>query len=226
MGFFSSIVSTLSSVVSTAASIASSIGGAISSAVSTIAPVISKVPNQIGMVVNIISTLAQVLNVIRPNENIDSIGDRVIQASEQDPTMKPERFNTYEEYLNAIRTFELDPQKTKQNMENGTATVIGLATVGKATEERFDLRENSSAEMIQVIAKSPEFFNPDRMGNLVRNDANFGEISRYLDGKLSLGQTDALYDRLFAMEQKINPSANRDQFDNALYAAKNNQETA
>jgi len=226
MGLFSFICDTVSSVASTAVSVASSIGGAISSTIDKMLPYLEKIHPVLGQVSEIIRDVGKILGILNPGEEIEDIGDRVIQASEQDPTMKPERFDTYEEYLNAIRTFELDPQKTKQNQENQTATIIGLATVGKATEERFDLRDNSSVEMIRVIAKSREFFNADRMGNLVRNDANFGEIGRYLDGKLSLGQTDALYDRLFAMEQKINPSANRDQFDNALYAAKNTQETA
>ncbi len=220
MEFLKSIGSALSSTFEAVCRI----GGEIAKTVAKIAPVIepllARVHPVVAIVVKVISVVGHILNVLKPDETVEDIGDRAMQAADQDDNMRPECFTDYEEYLDAIRSVDLDPVTTEKNKKDNSATIAGLATVGKGLEERYNLSVGSAGDLLKATLADPEFFNAERLANLVENGSDFGEIVNYLEGKSSISQTETLYEKLYQQEQKINPSANREAFDESVYDAK------
>ncbi len=220
MGLLNSIGSALSSAFETV----SRIGGEIAKTVAKIAPVIepllARVHPVLAIAVRVIAVVGHILNVLKPDETVEDIGDRALQAAEQDDDMRPECFTDYEEYLDAIRSVDLDPVKTEQNKKDNSATIAGLATVGKGLEEKYNLNVGGAGDLLKATLADPDFFNSERLANLIENGSDFGEIVNYLEGKSSISQTETLYEKLYQQEQKINPSANREAFDESVYEAK------
>ncbi|MCY0965176.1 hypothetical protein [Parathalassolituus penaei] len=222
MGFLSSIVDGVSNVVSSICRV----GGAIASTVAQIAPVlkplIATMHPVVRAVVAVLTVVGQALNILKPDEKVEELGDRALQAAEQDETLVPENFSDYNEYLKEIRSIELDPEKTEKNLKDGSAVLTGLATVATAIEKGNNLREGSAVDLLKVVIADPDFFNSYRLKSLITENADFGSILKYIDGKLGNAETDALYDKLFSIEKNTNPAAERGQFEGALYDVKAN----
>lgn len=59
--------------------------------------------------------LAKALGIIKPEEKVEEVGDKAIQA--EDEGIKPENYNSFEEYKRALDNFEIDPEKSKKISE-------------------------------------------------------------------------------------------------------------
>lgn len=220
MGIFSSVVSGLSSIVSGAARI----GGAIASTVATVAPVLKPLIEKMHpvgrAVVGVLEVVGHTLNIFKAGESVSYIGDRALQAAEQDERLVPDNFDDYNQYLDEIRSIELDPIKTEKNTKDGSALITGLATVAVGLEKIYDLKEGASADLLKAVISDPEFFDANRLKVLVSENADFGAIANYIEGKLGNTDTGALYDKLFVIEKKHNPAAQQGAFEDALYDVK------
>jgi hypothetical protein len=222
MGFFSSIGATLSSFCEGALRIGGAIASTVAKVAPLLAPLIAKMHPVVRAVVAVLTIVGEVLNILKPDEKVEELGDRALQAAEQDEKLVPENFSDYNDYLNEIRNIKLDPEKTEKNLKDGSAVLTGLATVSIGLEKVYGMREGSSVDLLKAVVADPEFFDSERLKNLVTENADFGAIVKYIDGKLGNAETDALYDKLFSIEKNNNPSAERGQFEDALYDVKAN----
>lgn len=222
MGIISSISAGLSSFFEGAARIGGTIATTVANVAPVLGPLIAKMHPVVRAVVAVLTVVGHVLDILNPDEKVEELGDRALQAAEQDENLVPENFSDYKDYLNEIRNIKLDPEKTEKNLEDGSAIVTGLATVSTALEKIYGLREGTSADLLKVVVADPQFFSSDRLKTLITENADFGAIVKYLDGKLGNAETDALYDKLFSIEKSNNPSAERGQFEDALYDVKAN----
>lgn len=220
MGFWSSIGSGLSSIASNICRIGGEIASTVAKVAPVLAPLIAKAHPMVRAVVAVLTVVGQGLNILKPDEKVEELGDRALQAAEQDETLVPENFSDYNEYLNEIRSIELDPERTEKNMKDGSAILTGLATISTGLEKLHGLREGSSADLLKTVVADPEFFGPERLKTLLTENVDFGTIVKYIDGKLGNAETDALYDKLFSIEKSNNPSAERGQFEDAFYDVK------
>jgi hypothetical protein len=205
MGFFSSIGSAIGSVCS-------SVGSAIGSACSAIGSAISSFATGVGTVVGSIisaltpvaaalgkfaNTFLQALGILKPNEDIQEMGDRALQAADKGITI--DKFEKFDEYMAALRDFKLDPeQSAKRNSAAKMVAGLGVGTI--ATEEKFNLDRGSLNGMWLLPMANPGYFTPERMQTLVSTGRLGGDIFSYLEKRLSAGDTRTLEKRL-----EINP---------------------
>ena len=107
-------------------------------AVAAIAETAVEVAVTVGMAIDAVKAIGNVLvsvgrsiGIIRPTENVESLGDRAIQASEQG--IKPEDFDKWDDYARKLQEIKLDPERSAQISEEdkikaGTKVAAGIAT--------------------------------------------------------------------------------------------------
>jgi hypothetical protein len=197
MGWLSETFSSVSSVVS-------SIGGAIGAAVSRISPMLGMGIEVVRAVSNVAQFILAAFGYIKPDDKMDDIGDRVLQAGEAG--IKPDNFEKFEEYVEAIRNFELDPEKSKKLAEQDKLSAsLGFATI--ALEDRYkDTSTGSIAELWNLVAKNPSFFNPDLIKHILPITQNFQNISDYFEGRLARQDKLEVGEILFEAEKSLSPN--------------------
>ena len=150
------------------------------------------------------------LGLIEPEENIEEIGDKSLQA-EQDELhpIKIEDFDSHEKYLAAVKEYEVNAEKSAliskdDKLHKAIEILLGLAIA------RYD---QPMSEFGQIVVNNPDFYSKaGRLGefaNLARTDAKtFAEIINYIENKnMSTEKNDAAFDKLIEMEKKHSPDA-------------------
>ena len=61
---------------------------------------------------NVLMSLGKALGLIKPETNVTDLGDKALQSE-----YNPEDFNSYEDYVNAVEKYDLDPEKSKLTTE-------------------------------------------------------------------------------------------------------------
>lgn len=186
MGIWSSICSVASSVSSAISSAVSGIGSALSSFASSVAPVIgpilSRIPPIFGPVSIWANTIGQVLNLFKPDEKVEDVGDHAIQAGEQG--VKPENFENFDQYMDELRKFPLDPEKSKQT-SSVTKLVAGMGVATLGMEDKFGLERGSMNEVWLLPLANSEYFTPERVKTLLEGGKTIGDVSAYLEKRMS-----------------------------------------
>ena len=194
MGFWSSVSSFVSSVVST-------VGSFVGKTLSVVSPIIERSLDtwtKIGMVVEVICTL---VDILKPDEKVEEIGGRAIQASEQG--IKPDDFGSYEEYMEAIRNFELDPKKS-ESFDQKDLLIVGTSVCSKALDEKLKLSDGTSGYLWLMAAANPDYFSGDRLHKIITSP-NPMEVIDYFSGKLGPATERSVESRLVAMEKAFDP---------------------
>lgn len=124
--------------------------------------------------------LAKSLGLIKPQMQVDELGDRAIQSN-----YDPEDYNTYDDYVKAVEQFELDPEKSKtiseeEKIKKGTELAAGLMI------EKYN--DCPMEKFCVEIGNRPDFFSEGiikGVGNLIASDKNMiSDITGFLDGTL------------------------------------------
>lgn len=190
MGWFSSACSFVSSCVSSVGSAISSAVGSIGSAVSSfatkVAPalgsILSKIPTVLNTVSPWVSALSWALNLFRPDEKVEDIGDRALQASDQD--IKPEKFPNFEQYMNALRNFDINPSVSEKTSQ-ATKVVAGMAVATLGMEEKFKLNPGSLNGVWLLPIANSEYFTPERIKSLLEHGKLIGDVGAYLEKRMN-----------------------------------------
>ena len=213
MGWFGDVCSSIGSSISNACS---SIGSAIGSACSSVIGGISNMMNNagsifsalavaipitgaLGKVVAALDIIGKILGVQEPDEDIEDMGDRAIQA--QEAGISPENYATYQEYSTAIKNFELDPKKSAETSDLDKK-LAGLATQAWAYEEKFGA---DGVGLLTKTVESPDYFTGDRLASFLDKVEDISDVVQFFDGKLSASERDAVEDKLIEAEKNINP---------------------
>lgn len=198
MSFFS-IIGALGSVVSSVVSAVSSIGPAIAPFVSKVGSVIAAVVSKIQGVAPFISKFADtffgILNILKPDEKVEDLGERALQASEKGITT--DKFDNFGDYIDKLRNFDLDPDKAHQRSQ-AEKLVSGLGVATTAMEDKFKATPGSLADIWLLPIANPSYFTPERMSSIVSNGQALGDILAYLDKRLSAGDSGRLEKSLAA----------------------------
>lgn len=115
---------------------------------------------------NILTVVGKALGLIKPETQIDELGDKALQAEESGIT--PDKFETYNAYVKAIDGFQVDPEKSKQTtleqkVEKGIELAIGI------TKEKFpEISVETLTKLGILINKTPTVFTEDSMRVLTR----------------------------------------------------------
>ena len=190
MGFFSAVGSFISGGISAIGSAISSAVGSIGSAVSsfaknfapTIGSILAKVHPVLGTVSLWASAIGQVLNLFRPDEKVEDIGDRALQAQEQN--IKPEKFENFDAYMDGLRNFDLDPEVSDKT-PTATKLVAGMAIATLGMEDKFNLERGSLNGIWLLPMTNADYFTPERMKSLLENGKTIGDIGAYIEKRMS-----------------------------------------
>ncbi len=185
MGFFSSLANAFCSAVS---SVVSTLGSAVSSFASTVAPVLGAIFETIKPIAERVFGYAgiflQLVGILTPKERVDVIGERALQAAEKDINI--DKFDKFDDYMNALRKFELDPEVAAQR-STAEKLVAGLAVSTVGVEDKFNAERGSLNGLWTLLIANPGYFSPERLQSLVSTGRLLGDIQAYLEGRLSGG---------------------------------------
>ncbi len=222
MGFLSSIgnaissgFSAVSNAFSTVASVASAIGSRVAEFASNIKPILGPILTTIAAViphpvvkavVTCANALLHALSIFHPNENIQDMGDRALQAAEKGITM--DKFEDFDDYIDALRKFELNPEASeKYGAAEKLIAGLGVATVG--IEDKFNAEPGSLSNLWLLPATNPEYFTAERLKSLLENGGSIGDISAYLDKHMN-GETTRQFEKKFEFTPDGKPMDNKE----------------
>lgn len=215
MGFFSAIGSAFSSACSF---VSSAISG-LSNFAATIAPVIAK---NIPVVGNVFQAVATIFGIFKQDEKMEEMGDRAIQAGQGGIQM--ENYDEYDDYMDAIRNFEVDPEKSK-SITSQDKLIAGVGIVAKGIEEKFNMPAGSGGLLSILVSANPSFFNSNRIVSWVENNQAV-DVINYFEGKLAPQKREEVLDSMISDEQKMS-SRSEDEIYSEIITTKealNNQE--
>ena len=188
-------------------------------AIVTAAVTVSKALAVVGLAVqglkgigNAIASIAKALGIIKPERDVEEIGDRALQAEEKG--MTPDKYSSYEAWVKDIEKDDwgYDPEKNK-DMAPEKKVLKGVEVSTAVTMERFP--GLPIQEFFSLAGKNPEFFTVERMdeiGKLASADSDaFGKVVNYVTGAAKDHTTvDAASDILMDIEKAIDPGVSED----------------
>lgn len=212
MGLLSSIGSAISSGLSAICSGISRAVSAVSNFAMTYGPTIL---GNLSPVTRVLGALARIFGIFKPDEDVEDMGDRAIQAGEAGIQM--EKYSNYDEYMNAIRNFELDPEKSK-TIEKEKKLLTGIGLASKGIEEKFDLPEGTGGLMSVLVATNSGYFTESRFETWLKT-GDMTNIISYFDNKLSPAENSRTIDVIVGAEKEFS-SKSEDEIYQDLVEAK------
>lgn len=154
------------------------------------------------LVVNALVGVAKALGLIKPETKTEDLGDKAIQAEEAG--IKPENFDTYEEYVKAIEEFEVDPEKSKHISEEQKSMKAAEVSSGLILEKMPDIslpavitlgndfsdvmNADKMAAMLSTIGSNKELFN-NMVGVLNNTEKNAEKTENGIIGLVNIEKT-------------------------------------
>lgn len=208
MGFWSSVGSAISSACSAVCGAVSGIGSALSSFVSGVGSVIAGVVSALAPVAEALgkftSAFLQGLGILKPDETVEDLGERALQAAEKGTTL--DQFDDFESYADALRNFELDPD-TAANRSPAEKLMAGIGVGNVALERKFNATPGSFDSLWLLPMANPDYFTPDRMQSLLNTGRFSGDVFAYLEKRLSAGDSSRFESALEACTGQSAPDA-------------------
>lgn len=128
---------------------------------------------------SVIVNLAKSLGLIKPQIQVDELGDKAFQSG-----YSPEQYDTYTEYVKAVEEFDrLDAEKSKLIPEEDKIKKGMELATGVMLEKYQDF---PVGQFCVEIGKRPDFFTESALkevGELIGANGNFiSDVLGYLDG--------------------------------------------
>jgi len=206
LSMLSTAISAVTSVVAAVTPVIASVGSSVASFCTTVLPKV--VPVLIGGLeklntfVGVIQAVLQVMQIFRPGDQLKDIGDRSIQAARQD--IKPENFDSFDEYMEEIRSFQLDPaESAKITPEEKYAAGLAIGALG--LDEKFNVREGTMAHLWPLVANNPEYFNSTRLTSLLNSTTDVISLLKYFEGGLGPAAAAVTEEKIVAAEKAMAP---------------------
>ncbi|MGE6316362.1 hypothetical protein ACQKC1_11370 [Shewanella baltica] len=216
MGFFSIISTAISSACSTIGSALSSFASGLGPVLSTIATHLPKLGEALGQFAN---NFLQAVGILKPDEDVKQLGERALQAAQEGIT--PEKFDDFDDYVEALRNFEIDPDKAKTR-NDVERLVVGLGVGSFGLEKKFEAAPGSLSAIWLLPVANPEFFTVNRMDSLLQQGKLSGDIFGYLERKLSAGDAYRMADGMAETLASTNGIESKQELFTALEQAKDN----
>jgi hypothetical protein len=171
----------------------------------------------LGKIANFTGGLMQTLNIFRSGDpDTEEWGDRAIQAEDQH--IFPDQFNDFNDYLDKLRNFELDPEKTVASTPE-QKTIKGLEVAGRALEDRFHAPEGSMAKVFVLAGANPEYFTSTRFKSLLEGGIHINDIADYFEGRLGVADAIDVENALVQQERENFPERDEQTVREELYQA-------
>lgn len=164
------------------------------------------VPEVLKSVATIFINIGKALGLIDKGTDAEDLGDKVLQAEEQGK--KPEDYDSFEEFVNSLDDFEVDPVKSKELSAEEKLTK-GVEVVAQLLAEKYEGLDVK--DILDCGVKNVEYLTPDRvkeLGKLIQTDVGtVNDVIKYLNGTelndAKLAKDESI---LVRIEKTINPS--------------------
>ena len=177
---YSAVCDTVSSIGKSVAAFAHTIKPVLGPILTTIATL---VPHPIvKAVATFANNLLQALSIFHPDENVEDMGDRALQAAEEGITM--DKFDKFDEYMAALRNFDLNPEASKK-FSSADKLVAGLGIATAGIEDKFHVGPGSLSNLWLLPIANSEYFTPERIKGLLENGKLIGDVSAYFEKRMS-----------------------------------------
>lgn len=180
--------------------------GFLVSAVSSIVTAIKAIVPVLRAVANVVMSICQTLGLIKPEEKVEDLGDKAIQAG--DEGIKPENYANYQDYVKAVQDFQVDPEKSKR--------ITPEEKMAKALEVQANLLAEKAPELgvedyLNLIANHMDYFTPERsteLGKLLLTESGaVVNVADVLNGtEKNPDKINEAYDTLAKVEKQIDPT--------------------
>lgn len=166
---------------------------------------------------NVLLGIAKALGIIKPETEVDELGDKALQAEESG--IKPENFESYEKYVNAVQDFKTDPEKSKlytdeQKIKKGTELAFGI-NMEKSPSVDFDglLKAFSNGSFMENIGRFGELFKLS-----VTNPKGLNDAVKFINGKQKSAEgIDSAISTLTSIEKQITPGiSDKEAYNNVI----------
>ena len=141
------------------------------------------------LVGKILTELVKALGIINPDENATDLGDKAIQAEAQG--IVPEKYDNYQEYLNAVQNFELDPEKSKEIPEKDKLSK-GVELIALGVYDKFKDIDMLALAILMATVFPPVILTGPAMSTLgaliAKNPALVSALIGYLSGSSKNGE--------------------------------------
>lgn len=181
-----------------------------------ILPILEKGMETLQIVEKIANTVAQVIGIFNHDETVEDIGDRAIQAADQG--IKPDRFSTHTEYMDALREWKLDPERTAA-LTSIQKIVSGLAVAARGLDEKFDAPEGTMGHLWVLAAAQPRYFDTNKLTQFLQTGQDIPNILHYFEGRLNTGASLRMEEKLVELDQVAHPDQDEKSIRSHIYAA-------
>ena len=192
---FTAIANTFVRIGTAISTTCSKIGSAVVGFAQKVAPVIAQVVDAFKPVADALGKIAgaflQNMGILQPGQSVEDLGERALQASERGITT--DKFDNFDDYLSALRNFELDPNKEHKAIER---LISGLAIGTWGTELKLNAAPGSLGSMWLLPMANSEYFTADRLLGLVMAGALRGDMQAYLEKRLSGADASEMREKL------------------------------
>lgn len=156
----------------------------------------------------IIFAMAKIVAVIKPEMDIQEIGDKAIQAEIDGIT--PEKFDTYSDYVAALDNYVVNPEKS-QKISEELKEIKGVGIAICLMVEKF--ADTPIVSFIESILDNPKFFNDGKIeafSEMINEDKNFiADFVGYVSGtEKDAEKINRISETLVAVEKRVHPETN------------------
>ena len=180
--------------------------GFLVSAVSSIVTAIKAIVPVLKAVANVVMSICQTLGLIKPEEKVEDLGDKAIQAG--DEGIRPENYANYQDYVKAVQDFQVDPEKSKR--------ITLEEKMAKALEVQANLLAEKAPELgvedyLNLIANHMDYFTPERsteLGKLLLTESGaVVNVAEVMNGtEKNPDKISEAYDTLAKVEKQVDPT--------------------
>ena len=212
MGFVDFCCGVASGAYSAACSFVAGIGSAAISFARECLPrvgsIVNTVGGSLGMVASALVGVCQIFSILRQDEKAEDLGERALQAAESG--IRPENFDRYDDYLDSIRKFEINPEKSAQYSPDIKAAA-GMQVAISSLEDHFKTPVGALYGLPILVAMSysgvdeKSFFDKDRLSALLKTTHDINAVVDYLDGRLGRSERATVETTLLKAEQSLMP---------------------
>lgn len=204
LGFLSGLGSAICSGLST---VATKLGGVLAGAIQSFSKIIAKLPEiDIIKIIDIVSVIvkgiAEILGLITEEDTTEELG-----AKAQEAEMKPDDFDSIEEYIEYLKNeIKLDNEKfnNMSNEERLTCSAIGSTILAKGISEKKGIEVSIEflVDMAKLNMKSKEV--EKYIDNFKSNDLDLN-LGDYLKGDLSASENIKIRPVVINTIKELNP---------------------
>lgn len=199
MGFWSSVGSAFSSACS---SLVSGVCSVARGAAALVREVGSMAVEGLSGVVSVIANIAKSLGFMKEDERPEDLGDQMLQAELEGVTLASCE-GDYDAYMEKIRNFKVNPDKSKELTSKDKLTAFAVVT-GARIEDHYG---TSIAPLIPLIGRAPDFFNGGRLKSMLDKGLSIMNIGNYFSSNMDRKAAAPVEADLVKHEKTLSPES-------------------